>query len=180
MKATCSLLIVGCFSVLILAAQTPPLPPAYSEPVLAYASVNVAWDPSPDSNAVAAYRIHYGPGSSNYTAYVQVPAPQLTATISNLQPGAVYYLAASAVGTNQLESGFSNEINYSVPATNAPPAPPASLGIQEIPTMRVWIEGQTTNGWEPVGYWQFVIKSQKSYGLFRTRLAMSNQPSIQW
>jgi len=84
------------------------------------ASVILAWDPSPDPQAVG-YRIYYGVASGNYTNSSPVGAVT-TATVTGLTVGTTYYFAATAFDTNGVESIFSNEITYTpAPAANQPP-----------------------------------------------------------
>lgn len=83
-------------------------------------TVNLAWDASPDLS-VASYRIHYGTSSAAYTEVTNA-GNNLSITIQGLTANETYYFAATAVGTNQLESEFSNEISYTVPIiSNTPP-----------------------------------------------------------
>ncbi|MCU0788250.1 MAG: Ig-like domain-containing protein, partial [Verrucomicrobia bacterium] len=89
---------------------------ALLSPTAFAAEVTLAWDPSPDAG-VAGYRLHYGTASGIYTGYTNAGAAT-TLTVRGLLDGTTYYFSATAVGTNQLESDFSNEIVYSVPAAN--------------------------------------------------------------
>ncbi|HNT15976.1 MAG TPA: fibronectin type III domain-containing protein, partial [Verrucomicrobiota bacterium] len=83
------------------------------------ASVNLAWDASPDAS-VAGYRVYYGAASGDYTNYIQV-GNVTTATVANLREGATYYFAATAYDADDIESLFSNEVDYTIPAVNAVP-----------------------------------------------------------
>ncbi len=88
-------------------------------------SVTLAWDPSARSG-IAGYRLYEGGVSRTYTNAIEA-GNATTATASNLLSGATYFFAVTAVGTNGLESDFSNEITYTVPLpTNSPPAPAPS------------------------------------------------------
>jgi VCBS repeat-containing protein len=90
-------------------------------PAARAADVTLAWDPSPDAG-VASYRVHYGTITGIYTDLTNA-GPATTLTIGGLLEGTTYYFVATAVGTNQLESDFSNEINYTVPIpANQPPS----------------------------------------------------------
>ena len=88
------------------------------------ASVTLAWDASPGPD-IAWYRVYYGPDSRVYTNLVQVGGNVYTATVSNLVPDSMYYFAATAGDTNNLESDFSNEVSYRVPVYL--PRPPGAL-----------------------------------------------------
>jgi hypothetical protein len=75
--------------------------------------VTLAWDASADHAHVSHYRVHYGVASRTYlfstnaglalTQRVEVPWP------------AEWFFAVSAVGTNGLESDFSNEVMWRAP-----------------------------------------------------------------
>jgi hypothetical protein len=83
------------------------------------ASVTLAWDASPDP--IQRYVVHYGNGSAAYTATTNA-GTALTQTVQGLLEGQTYFFAVTAIGTNSLESDFSNEVTYSVPfPSNAPP-----------------------------------------------------------
>ncbi|MCU0770852.1 MAG: fibronectin type III domain-containing protein [Verrucomicrobia bacterium] len=77
------------------------------------ADVTLAWDPSPDAG-IASYRVHYGTLSGTYTATTNAGLAT-NLTVSGLNVGKTYWFAATAVGTNDLESHFSNEVGYTVP-----------------------------------------------------------------
>lgn len=99
---------------LALAATLPFSPNAFA------AGVILAWDPSPDAG-IAYYRLHYGTASGVYTSSTNAGLAT-TATVDGLVAGTTYYFGATAVGTNQLESDFSNEIVHTVPLpSNTPP-----------------------------------------------------------
>ncbi len=83
-------------------------------------SVVLAWDASPDA-AVVGYRVYFGPGSGNYTNSATI-GNATSATFNNLVDGATYYFAAVSYDASGVESDFSNEISYTVPAvTNGTP-----------------------------------------------------------
>lgn len=87
------------------------------------ASVTLAWNPSADPT-VAGYNLYYGGASGSYTNGLSA-GPATNVTISGLTPGATYYFAATTYSSAGLESTFSGEISYQVPAnaptTNQPP-----------------------------------------------------------
>jgi hypothetical protein len=89
-----------------------------SSSAFAASTLTLAWDPSAGPN-IAGYRLYYGPSSGNYTNVVAV-GNATSVTLSNLVSGATYYIAATAYDTANLESDFSNEVNY----TNVLLAPP--------------------------------------------------------
>lgn len=93
-------------------------------PVLTWsADVRLAWQPNSEAD-LAGYKIHYGAASGSYSATVDV-GNVTAATISNLSEGITYYFSASAYNTAAVSSGYSNEVSYSVPASNRQPLPPS-------------------------------------------------------
>ncbi len=81
------------------------------------ADVALEWEPSP-SVGVASYRIHYGTNSGSYPFFNSYSQASRSCLITNLPPGR-WFFAATAVGSNSLESAMSNEVNV-----NMPPASP--------------------------------------------------------
>lgn len=77
------------------------------------ATVTLAWDPNPEP-AVAGYRLYIGTSSGYYTSSVDVAA-STRATISSLIEGITYYMAVTAYDTSGNQSGYSDEIVYTVP-----------------------------------------------------------------
>ena len=139
MKKLASALIVlsfvGLFASKSLAQLTPTNPPA---------RVTVAWDATTDPS-VTAYKVYWGANTRFYTNFVTVAAPNTQVTISNLVRGTMYYIAATSVATNGLESEFSNEVTY------RPPLPPTA------PVIRLSISGsgkRITGIGEPWGTYQ--------------------------
>jgi Divergent InlB B-repeat domain/Fibronectin type III domain len=78
------------------------------------AQVKLAWAPVTGS-AVAGYRLHYGPSSGLYTATIDA-GQDATCTVLNLISGDTYYFAVTAYSPDNSESGYSNEVSYTVPA----------------------------------------------------------------
>jgi hypothetical protein len=84
-------------------------------------SVTVSWTPptlNDDGSALtdlAAYKFYYGTSSGNYTKQVRVDnaAGLSTFVIENLTP-ATYFIVATAINSNEVESGFSNETTKQV------------------------------------------------------------------
>lgn len=95
------------------ACASPPLPAG---------TLTFAWDPSADPSVVG-YRLYRGTASQTYTTAVDV-GQNTAAVISGLLSEVTYYFAVTAYDNSGVESPFSGEISYTVPA-NAPR--PASL-----------------------------------------------------
>ncbi len=71
-------------------------------------SVQLAWDPSPDST-VTGYKIYWGGATHSYSNVVDVGnVTNVLISNTNFIPNNVYYFAATAYDTNT-ESDFSNE-----------------------------------------------------------------------
>jgi len=77
------------------------------------AQVTLAWDPNREPD-VAGYRLYYGTRSGNYPSMVDI-RNRASCTIANLESGKTYYFAATAYDYQGHESGFSDEIRYTVP-----------------------------------------------------------------
>ncbi len=75
--------------------------------------VSLVWDPSPDAG-VGSYRVHYGTASGVYGQTTNAGLAT-NLTVQGLTEGSTYFFAVTALGTNQLESDFSNEVIYNVP-----------------------------------------------------------------
>jgi len=75
--------------------------------------VAVAWDPD-TSAGVAGYKVYWGTVSRSYSWYADT-ATQTSYTVPGLTPGATYYISATAYDGSRNESGFSNEVAYTVP-----------------------------------------------------------------
>jgi len=115
---------------LFLMAVPPPVPtndvPVDPGPYPIH-DVRFAWDPSPSPpESVSGYVMHYGTTMGIYTNHVGFPS---TNGVLPLPVGPTNYIAVTAIGTNQLESEFSEEISVQtyygwrviLHATNPPP-----------------------------------------------------------
>ena len=84
-------------------------------------SVTVSWTPptlNDDGSALtdlAAYKFYYGTSSGNYDKEVRVDNAEGLSSfvIENLTP-ATYFIVATAINSNEVESGFSNEATLQV------------------------------------------------------------------
>ena len=78
------------------------------------ATVDLTWDANAEPD-LAGYRVYYGTASRNYSETVDL-GRATTCSISGLAATTTYYFAVTAYDTEGLESGFSNEVSYTVPA----------------------------------------------------------------
>jgi hypothetical protein len=84
--------------------------------------VTLAWDSNTEPS-LAGYRLYYGLGA-NYSSLIEVGAASTMATVSNLQANQTYVFAVTAFDANGLESPFSEQVSYMVPARIALNRPP--------------------------------------------------------
>jgi hypothetical protein len=75
-------------------------------------NVTLAWDPNSEPD-LAGYRIHYGTESGTYTQIIDVGNVTAT-TISGLTRGTTYFAAGTAYNTSDLESDYSQEIQFTI------------------------------------------------------------------
>ena len=85
-----------------------PLQSAY-----AAGSVDLEWDPNTEPE-LAGYKIYWGTSSGNYTFSKDV-GKTTSYTVTGLDEGKTYYFVATAYDGSDNESGYSNQISYTVP-----------------------------------------------------------------
>lgn len=102
-------------------------------------SITLAWDESP-SPGVVAYRVYIGSAPGSYFRSVEV-TNGVSATVSGLRPGVMYYFAATALDVTGLESEFSEEISYRPAAPSG-----ASLSARMEPGSTFVISGSGAPG----------------------------------
>ena len=78
------------------------------------AQVTLAWDAN-TSSGIAGYKVYYGTSSGSYPSVIDV-GNNTTYTVLNLQNGTTYYFAVTDYDISGNESGYSNQVSYSVPA----------------------------------------------------------------
>jgi len=76
----------------------------------AVTQATLEWDPNSEAD-LAGYKLHYGLASGSYDTTIDV-GNQTTYTITDLDVGETYYIAATAYNTTGLESGYSNEVIF--------------------------------------------------------------------
>jgi hypothetical protein len=107
--------------------------------------LTLAWDASPDAAHLAGYRLWVGTASRSY-AYAVDAGTNLTVSLQLTAPG-TFYFAATATGTNGLESDWSNECTFLHPVD--PPLLKCELAVVVTP------QGLTSTNladWQP---WTF-------------------------
>ncbi len=76
----------------------------------AVTQATLIWDPNSEPD-LAGYKLHYGLASRSYDTVINV-GNQTTYTLTGLEVGPTYYIAATAYNTSGLESGYSNEVIF--------------------------------------------------------------------
>jgi len=95
---------------------TPAPPPAAAPPPATAQSATLTWQANTDAD-LAGYRIYYGTTSGRYLqARGQgIPTRATSHTVSELQSGARYYFALTAVDQYGNESGYTQEVSKQIP-----------------------------------------------------------------
>lgn len=110
---SCSLILLGVFGIILLFIGSATIVTVHA------AEVTLTWDANSESN-LAGYRVYYGTSSKAYTHTTDVG--NITAyTLTNLSDGQTYYFAATAYDVYGNESGFSEEVAYTIDTQNKPP-----------------------------------------------------------
>jgi hypothetical protein len=120
---------------------------ALSGNVLPGQNVTLAWKPTASPGG-AGYKLYYGGASGRYTNGISSGATNVA--ISGLIPGATYYFAVTSYSLLGVESAFSGEVSYTVPAppavevARAVPTPPAVEVSQTVPALPAALSFQVT------------------------------------
>ena len=93
---------------LLFAVMVMPLSAAFA------ASVDLEWDANTES-VLEGYKIYWGTSSGSYTSSMDV-GNKTSCTVNGLEEGQTYYFAATAYDGQNNESGYSNQITFTVPA----------------------------------------------------------------
>lgn len=95
-------------------------------------SVQLEWDPNSESD-LAGYNLYRSTQSgSGYVRLNGSLIPTPTYTDNTIQPGQTYYYVCTAVNSSDLESGFSNEVPYSVPSETVCPGEVNGDGTRNV------------------------------------------------
>lgn len=136
------------------------------------------------SAELAGYNIYYGTVSGRYIQRRSVPKNSSSLVLRDLEPGTTYYLAVRAVGTQDQESVFSQEVSVTVgqpesatsPMTNVPPESGAQTGNPIETRGGTTIEGET--GLANVFLWVIVTSAViGTVVAFRRQLVLSAHAS---
>ena len=94
-------------------------------PMIAFgaASVDLAWDANTEPD-LAGYKIHYGTASGHYSHTIDVHNTTQY-TLTDLDDGVTYYLAATAYDVDDNESAYSEELVHTTASPNHNPANPS-------------------------------------------------------
>jgi len=74
--------------------------------------VTLAWDANAEPD-LSGYKVHYGTASGSYTSSVDVHKVT-TAIVTGLTAGRTYYFVVTAYNAANNESGYSNQVSYSI------------------------------------------------------------------
>jgi hypothetical protein len=80
------------------------------------AEVTVTWNPNSEPD-LAGYKVHCGTASRQYDTIVNV-GNNTTCTLTNLDEGRIYYIAATAFDDDGNESAYSTELVHNIPRTD--------------------------------------------------------------
>jgi len=103
----------------------------------------LTWVPSPNP-AVVSYHLYYGGSSGNYTNMISADHATRV-TVRGLIPQATYYFAVTVCSSSGLESFFSSEVSYRIPAIPPLPNQPPTLDAIGDLTLGVNAPRQTVN-----------------------------------
>ena len=81
------------------------------------ASVDLEWDPNTEPE-LAGYKIYWGTSGGNYTSSKDV-GKTTTCTINGVEEGQTYYFVATAYDGQSNESGYSNQVTFTVPLSDS-------------------------------------------------------------
>ena len=96
-------------------------------------SVQLEWDANPAEDQVAGYHLYRSNQSGfGYVRLNTALIPTTTYTDDTIAAGQTYYYVCTAVNTSDLESGFSNEVPYTVPGASICPGEVNGDGARNV------------------------------------------------
>jgi hypothetical protein len=81
------------------------------------ATVTASWNPNPEPD-IAGYKLLYGTGSGSYSSSVDVG--NVTSYVLSVSAGQTYFFTVQAYNTAGMQSSYSTEASFTVPASTAP------------------------------------------------------------
>jgi hypothetical protein len=134
--------------------------------------VALAWDPSP-SPSVCNYRIRFGTNSGQYTYSTNVGLV-LSARVQVPHTGR-WFFAATATDTNQMESDFSNEVQW-----EARPLPPKLRSEAWIRLVPEFLRSTNRVDWQAfVGERTWIAATNEAEFFTMSRLLIEHVPLAQ-
>lgn len=91
-------------------------------PIVVLTTVLLVWNANRESD-LGGYRVYVGERSGRYDQ-VHSAGLQTFLSLDRLKPGKTYYFSVTAFDLSSNESGFSQEISYTMPGEIDPPPPP--------------------------------------------------------
>ena len=115
------------------------------------ASVLLAWDPNPEADNVALYKVYVGiqsmaAGNPSLIGY-PVSTPETEYLVEGLSYGTKYFFVATAINFEGLESGYLNEVVYTPWPVPTP-----------TPTPTIATDTDTEASWQPQGMVAAVVR----------------------
>jgi fibronectin type 3 domain-containing protein len=123
--------LVVVVSVVVAGSMMFCAPSAYAQ------TIKLAWDPSSDS-ATVGYNVYRSQQSGTYPSTPLNGSNVVTSaafTDSSVQTGSTYYYVVTTVNANGLQSGYSNQVQATVPVLTTNKAPVVSAGPDQTITL---------------------------------------------
>jgi hypothetical protein len=126
-------------------------------------SLALAWEPNSEEDVVG-YKLHYGTESGNYTAVLNL-GTELACSLHDLPENTTYYFAVTAYNSFGIESDFSEELSWAVPAGRDPGNGPFEIILLSTPP----VGGGCTVTWQSHPKYLYRILSSDGNDFWRTR-----------
>jgi hypothetical protein len=126
--------------------STPPSPPLSLSQQIISGNVQLSWTANTESD-LKGYNIYQGTSTGIYNT--PTPLGKVTTyTISGLTQGKKYFFTITAVDTSSNESGYSNEVNATIPDTTLPVVAitsPTTAGTYSTASSSVTLSGSASD-----------------------------------